>query len=71
MSHADSQSRGLSDMPKVVPPGAKEVALITVIKQEQDFSIKPVMEALKVLETLQDWSQRILSCRRVHTKARL
>lgn len=50
--------RALDEMPKFVHhKGAKEIAVLTVAAREQAFTFKPVMEALKVLESGGiDWS---------------
>lgn len=52
--------RKLDDLPASVRPGSREAALVTIFAREQEFALKPVMEALEVLSKLEDWSQSFL-----------
>jgi hypothetical protein len=56
------RNRALEDMPSLVHhPGAKEVAILTVVAKEQAFAFKPVMDALNVLASSKiDWSRDFL-----------
>jgi hypothetical protein len=58
--------RRLDDMPGLVTPGAKEVALITLFAREQDFALMPITEAMQVLSKLDDWSGKFLAADEVH-----
>jgi len=49
------KTRSVKDLPSVAV-GAKEIALLTIFKEEQRFAFEPVMQALKFLSELDDWS---------------
>jgi len=54
--------RALEDMPLLIhQPGAKEVAVLTVVAKEQAFAFGPVMAALEFLSSNKiDWSKEFL-----------
>jgi hypothetical protein len=52
--------RALQDMPELVHPGAKEIAVLTVVARQQAFEFAPVMKALEALAGLKDWSHNFL-----------
>jgi uncharacterized protein (DUF3820 family) len=60
LGHMDPTVRRLEDMPEHVPEGAKAVALLTIWVREQKFAFEPIMESLRVLASLQDWSEEFL-----------
>jgi hypothetical protein len=52
---AVTKTRSLKDLP-AVSAGAKEIALLSIFKEEQRFAFEPVMRALQSLKKLEDWS---------------
>lgn len=59
-----TRTREPEDLPSV-KAGAKEIALLTIFKEEQKFAFEPVIAALKFLETMPDWSGSYLVADRV------
>jgi len=48
--------RALSDLPKEVPPGARDVAVVTAWRAALEKAYEPVTTALENLARQQDWS---------------
>lgn len=61
---AVTKTRSLYDLP-LVGEGAKEIALLSIFKEEQRFALQPVMTALLRLSKLKDWSHSFFVCDRV------
>jgi len=61
---AVTKTRSLYDLP-LVADGAKEIALLSIFKEEQRFAFQPVMHALQRLSQLTDWSHSFFVCDRV------
>jgi hypothetical protein len=59
-THTVIEPRRLDDLPSFVPPGAKEVALVTILKEELVYALPEIVQALRRLESLDDWSQSFL-----------
>jgi hypothetical protein len=59
--------RRVSNLPSV-KPGAKEIALLSIFKEEQRFAFDPVMRALKSLSEMEDWSGTYFVADRVESK---
>ena len=64
---AVTKTRSLYDLP-IVGDGAKEIALLSIFKEEQRFAFEPVMRALQRLSELTDWSPTFFVCDRVESK---
>jgi len=64
---AVTKTRSLYDLP-LVADGAKEVALLSIFKEEQRFAFKPVMRALQRLSKITDWSPTFFVCDRVESE---
>jgi hypothetical protein len=62
--------RALDDMPSLVHhPGAKEVAVLTVVAKEQAFAFQPAMQALEFLSSNKiDWSKEFLVAHPLETR---
>jgi hypothetical protein len=64
---AVTKTRNLYDLP-LVADGAKEIALLSIFKEEQRFAFQPVMRALQRLSQLTDWSHSFFVCDRVESE---
>lgn len=64
---AVTKTRSLYDLP-LVADGAKEIALLSIFKEEQRFAFEPVMRALQRLSQLTDWSHSFFVCDRVESE---
>jgi hypothetical protein len=61
--YAVTHDRRLEDLPYFAADGAKEIALLSIFKEEQRFAFEPVIRALSRLKDMTDWSL-LLSRRR-------
>jgi hypothetical protein len=64
---AVTKTRSLYDLP-IVGDGAKEIALLSIFKEEQRFAFHPVMRALQRLSELTDWSPSFFVCDRIESE---
>lgn len=64
---AVTKTRSLYDLP-LVADGAKEIALLSIFKEEQRFAFEPIMLALQRLSQLIDWSHSFFVCDRVESE---
>ncbi|PWT73222.1 MAG: hypothetical protein C5B60_08475 [Chloroflexi bacterium] len=62
-----SKTRSLYDLP-LVAEGAKEIALLSIFKEEQRFAFEPVMRALQRLRNLPDWSHQFFVADRIESE---
>src|SRR5262245_50306040 len=62
--------RALEDMPRLVHhPGAKEIAVLTIVAKEQAISFQPVMAALEFLSSDDiDWSKEFMVAHEFQTR---
>lgn len=56
----DVFERGLGDLPVNIPPGAREVALLTAWCAAQRYAMEPVMRALAGLRVHKEWPSHFL-----------